>query len=105
MADWKFNIWVGDLPVDGIHQNAVKLRHYKRPQWVTQVLPKIVLALEAYVEVTLNGEQVQLLAAKRWLQPENGDPPDWERYFGKMMEQQRYYEREKTRIRTGDEND
>ena len=107
MADWAFNIWVGDPPPtrSAHYADAVMLRSYKRPQWVTGALPKIVIAFRAYIEVTLDGNQMTIIEAKRWLEPQSGDPPDWDRYFGEMMEEQRYYEREKERIRPSKEDE
>lgn len=105
MADWAFNIWVGDPPPNrsAHYEDAVMLRSYKRPQWVTGALPKIVIGFAAYIEVTLNGTPMVIIEAKRWLEPQSGDPADWDRYFGAIMVDQRYYEREKARIRASKE--
>ncbi len=108
MADWEFNIWIGGQPLATSirEEDTVKLRSYKRPQWVTAALPKIAIGFEkAYIQVNLNGKQVAVVDAKRWLQSEDSDPPDWEQYFSEMMEEQRYYEREKVRAQARKKED
>ena len=105
MADWEFNIWLVGPPSDDDCKNSVLFRSYKRPQWVTAAIPKISRGLEAEIEVKVNDARIVLLVASRWLESEIGDPPNWDRYFGEMMEEQRYYEREKTRMRESEEED
>lgn len=67
MADWEFNIWLGDPPSDkfGSYDNAVLLRSYKRLQWVTVAILKISKGLEAQIEVKLNNTPIILIFGKR----------------------------------------
>ena len=104
MADWEFNIWLGGPPSDGDDKSSVLFRSYKRPQWVSAAIPKISKGLKSHIEVKVDGATIVLIVGKRWMEPEHGDPIDWDRFFAKMMEEQRYYEREKVRLRESKED-